>query len=492
MQSRWPTSVLAAGVLIGVLTVLRAYAAFNVPLTADEAYYWTWSLHPAYGYTDHPPMVAWLISLGRLLGSGAGFVRLPFVLCEAMAAIAVGRAASLVAGSARAGAIAAILFALIPETKLALGEALPDGAYMAAWALALWAAVALDRRPSVRVALGLGFALAAVVLSRMFGWALAVGILAWSLEPERRRRMWPYLALSAAVVVAGYVPFLIWNAQHGWENFVFTFHARQQFHGLAFRALGDISTLRFVVYAVLLAVLTWFVALRRPPRVTLVAWTALLLTASLFILSFSTEIASYWLIGPAVSVALGASVTLDRAAAVWRRIVIGVLGVATAYATVAALFLTLPEAAQAAAFSTVPAVRGPFESGVYVFARLAARVHALAAADHDAVILTDRYETAAELRWYGVDSRIAIALPQQAQWMRWHAGTPFPQHALLVTFAAPLAADPALAHTVTAAFQNVAPQAPIALSYAGVPDDVYYLVRLDGARPGAAAIMPGL
>jgi hypothetical protein len=129
---------------------------------------------------------------------------------------------------------------------------------------------------------------------------------------------------------------------------------------------------------------------------------------------------------------------------------------------------------------------------VYVFAPLAARVRALAAADGNAAVFTDRYETAAELLWNGVDSRIAIALPQQAQWMRWHAGMPLGQHALLVTFGAPLGADPALERAVTAAFEHVTPQANVALSYAGVPEDVYYIVRLDGPRPGAAALLPAL
>ena len=487
-----PTAVVSAAVAIGVLTVLRAYAAFNVPLTADEAYYWTWSLHPAFGYTDHPPMVAWLIRIGTSLGSGAGFVRLPFVLCEAIAAFAVGRAAALVAKNASAGAIAAILFALVPQTKLALGEALPDGAYMAAWALALWGAVALDRRPSLRSAIGLGLAFAAVVLSRTFGWALVLGIFAWSLEPDRRRRVWPARALTAAIVVAGYLPFLMWNAANGWENFAFTFHARQQFHTLAFGGIANISTLRFLVYAALLAVLTWFVALRRSPRVTLIAWTALPLPAALFVLSFATTTESYWIIGPAASLALGAGIVLERSAAAWRRVIIAVLGVATVYATAAALFLTLPEATQAGTFTAVPALRRPFASGVYVFAPLADTVRALAAADHDAVVLTDRYETAAELLWYGVDARLAVALPQQAQWIRWHAGTPVPQHALLVTFAAPLSADPLLARAVTAAFEHVTPQADIALSYAGMPEDVYYVVQLDDARLNARAIIPGL
>lgn len=461
--------------VVGVLTVLRAFAAFNVPLTPDEAYYWTWSLHPAFGYTDHPPLVAWLIWLGTRFGHGAGFVRLPFVLCEAVAALAVGRAAALAANSARAGAIATLLFALIPQTKLALGEALPDGAFMAAWALALWGAVALDRRPSLRAATGLGLALAAAVLARDFGWALVAGIGAWSLEPARRTRVWPLLAASAAIVALAFAPFVVWNAQHGWENVAFTFATRQHFGAHAI----DPSTLRFVAYAVLLAGLVWLVALRRAPRVTLVAWTALPLPVVLLAFSLATTTESYWIIGPAASLALGAGIALDRASVVWSRFVIGVLAAGTAYATAAALFLTLPEAAQASAFTAWPGLRPLLASNVYEFAPLAERARTLAAADHDAVIMTDRYETSAELLWYGVDSRIAVAVPQQAQWMRWYGGTPLPQHALLITFAEPL--DPAsqAAHDLAAEFAHATPLASITAVHAGVAEDSYYVVQLD-------------
>jgi dolichol-phosphate mannosyltransferase len=482
--------IAAVAILVG-LTVLRAYAAFNVPLTADEAYYWTWSLHPAYGYTDHPPMVAWLIWLGTVFGQGPGFVRLPFVLCEAIAAFAVGRAAQLVTNSARAGAIALLLFALIPQTKLALGEALPDGAYMAAWGLALWAAVALDRRPSLRNAVGLGLALAAVVLSRTFGWALVAGVLGWSLEPSRRTRVWPLLACSAAIVVAAYAPFIAWNATHNWENFAFSFQTRQHF-GLAAKRLVDISTVRFVIYAALLAAVTWFVSLRRPPRITLVAWTALPLPLALFALSFVTTTESYWIIGPAASVALGAGIALDRAAAGWRRGILAVLGLGTAYTTAAALFLTLPESSQAATFAAVPALSAPFASGVYAFAPLAGRLRTLAAADDNAVILTDRYETSAELLRYGLDSRLARPLPQQAQWERWRSGAPPIQHAILVTYAAPLSDDPTLEQSIHAAFARITPLPDIVLSHAGVPEDTYYVIQLDAPRPDVARALPGM
>ena len=129
---------------------------------------------------------------------------------------------------------------------------------------------------------------------------------------------------------------------------------------------------------------------------------------------------------------------------------------------------------------------------MYAFAPLAERVRALAAADENAVVLTDRYETSAELRFYGVDSRIAIALPQQAQWMRWHAGAPVPQHALLVTFAAPLSADPQLAQAVAAAFARVTPLPDEQLAHAGITEHTYYVTQLDEARSNARAIMPAL
>ena len=56
--------------LIAILIVLRAVMAAVLPLTADEAYYWLWSKHLAFGYYDHPPMIAWLIRAGtEIFGS---------------------------------------------------------------------------------------------------------------------------------------------------------------------------------------------------------------------------------------------------------------------------------------------------------------------------------------------------------------------------------------------------------------------------------------
>jgi hypothetical protein len=44
--------------------LLALAQAASTELIADEAYYWVYSRFPAWGYFDHPPMIAFLIKSG--------------------------------------------------------------------------------------------------------------------------------------------------------------------------------------------------------------------------------------------------------------------------------------------------------------------------------------------------------------------------------------------------------------------------------------------
>jgi 4-amino-4-deoxy-L-arabinose transferase-like glycosyltransferase len=470
------------------MSLLRAYAAFNFPLTADETYYWSWSLHPAFGYTDHPPMVAWLITAGAWLGHSYGLVRLPFVIAEAVAALAVGMTAAILAGNARAGAFAAVVFTLIPQTKLEFAECIPDGAYVLSWSLAIWAAAALARRVSPQATLGLGCALAATVYSRTFGWALVVGVFAWALTA--RRDLLRPVAVACAIAVVAYIPFLAWNASVGWETFAFEFVHRQSMSAFSIVKLINLDTVRFLFFGGLIVVLTWLLALRRPPRLTLVAWTALPLPIALFLFSFAMKTESYWILGPAASLSVACGVRLAQAGAWWHRITFAVLGISTAYATAAAVFLALPEPAQAAAFAAHPSLRQQFSSGVYAYRPLADDLRADAASG--ITIYTDRYETSAELLWYGIPSDIVVHTGQLPQWMRWYRPAVVPQHADLVTFRTPFGDALGLEADVRAAYAHVGTPKILDYRYAGEPEGTFYVTRLDDARPGARGVLPGL
>jgi hypothetical protein len=479
--------VLAAAVLIGIMSLLRAYAAFNFPLTLDEAYYWTWSLHPAFGYTDHPPMVAWLIKLGSFLGQSYGTVRLPFVIGEAVAAIAVGMAAKILAGDARSGAFAAIVFTLIPQTKLEFAECIPDGAYVLAWSLALWAAAALARRASPVTTIALGAALAATVYSRTFGWALVFGIAAWALAA--RRDLLRPVAAACAIAVVAYVPFLMWNASVGWETFAFEFVHRQSIATFSPAKLFDLGTIRFLLYGALIVVLTYLVAMRRPP-LPLVAWTALPLPVALIVLSFAMKTESYWIIGPAASLSIACGIQLARATALWRNIVVGILGISTAYATAVAVFLALPERAQAAAFRVWPSLPKQTSSGMFAYRPLADDLRADASSG--ITIFTGKYETSAELLWYGVPSLIVVDMAELPQWMRWYRPAQVPQHADLVTYGSPFGGALGLEQQVRAAYARVGTPKRLDYRYAGEPEGTFYITRLDDPRPGVRAVLPGI
>lgn len=72
--------------MIGILLVLAAnlLQAYFTPISEDEAYYWLWSQHLDWGYFDHPPMIAWWISVGYNLFQNELGVRLLTVILNSL------------------------------------------------------------------------------------------------------------------------------------------------------------------------------------------------------------------------------------------------------------------------------------------------------------------------------------------------------------------------------------------------------------------------
>ncbi|MBA3812366.1 MAG: glycosyltransferase family 39 protein, partial [Caulobacteraceae bacterium] len=100
--------------MIGVaaaMFVLRLTVGAAAHLTEDEAYYRLWSMAPAFGYYDHPPMIAWWIWSGRrLLGDTPLGVRIgPIVAC-ALATALIFDLARLAGADRRAAARAGVWY----------------------------------------------------------------------------------------------------------------------------------------------------------------------------------------------------------------------------------------------------------------------------------------------------------------------------------------------------------------------------------------------
>lgn len=221
-------------------TALRIVLAATLPLVADEAYYWEWSRHLAFGYFDHPPVIAWLVAFGTaIFGDVPLGVRFFPVLCGAVAAFALSDVAERLAG-ARASRFAALLLAVTPFS-IGFVLATPDAPLLAAVAMTLMLVVrALDpdatRWHSLRAWIGAGVAIGLAMASKFTAVFVPVGLLlACLIHPTLRgqlKRPGPYVAVLVASAVM--LPVLAWNAQHEWIAFRF-----QLGHGLNTVAHGS-------------------------------------------------------------------------------------------------------------------------------------------------------------------------------------------------------------------------------------------------------------
>ncbi|QUD87210.1 ArnT family glycosyltransferase [Phenylobacterium montanum] len=208
--------------ILGAITALRLLAAAFIPLTEDEAYYRLWALHPAFGYYDHPPMVAWWIHAGMALAGDTplGVRLIPCLSCLATSLMAFDLAAQLSWDEATAGRAAVWC-----NATLLIGAggllAIPDAASTPFWTLTL-CCLARTRGPGAPgwwVAAGAAAGLAC--LSKYSALFLAPGAVLWLLlQPgglASLKKPWPWLA--ALVAAAIFSLNLAWNAEHHWVSF---------------------------------------------------------------------------------------------------------------------------------------------------------------------------------------------------------------------------------------------------------------------------------
>lgn len=200
----------------------RMLALRNSPLDLlpDEAQYWSWSRHLAFGYFSKPPMIAWLIrGTTALAGNDEWAVRLAAPLMHAATGVVIaflGRAMF----SARAGFIAALLYATLPGVVFSSLIISTDVPLLFFWALALLAVWQVWTKPDWRWAVALGGALGLGFLSKyaMGYFFLGFAVFATTGSGDGLRAAWRHLLLALLVAAAFVLPNVMWNASHGWAT----------------------------------------------------------------------------------------------------------------------------------------------------------------------------------------------------------------------------------------------------------------------------------
>lgn len=197
--------------LIGIaaLLIVNIFQATFTDLLDDEAYYWMYSQHLAWGYYDHPPMVAWAIRAGYSLFHNTLGVRLFSVMAISLCGFIL-----YAMQQPRNPVRLIVIFLSVGLVQFGGIFAAPDVPLVLFSAVYLWLYRRYLQNPSWWAAIGLGVCMAALLYSKYTG-ILLIGFCLlsnWRLLSEKK-----FLA-AAALGALLFIPHLYWQFTHGFPS----------------------------------------------------------------------------------------------------------------------------------------------------------------------------------------------------------------------------------------------------------------------------------
>jgi hypothetical protein len=196
--------------------VIYFFAAPHYGYFRDELYYLACGEHPAWGYVDQPPLIAWITWLLRhTIGTSLWALRLlPALACSAVIILAGLLAREL--GGRRWAMFLASLAALMAPISLALSQLFTMNAFdPLLWTLIAYFFVRMVKSGDERLWLGIGALAGLTVLNKyaVIFWfsGVVLGVCLTSVRQSLRRR-WFWFGCALATLIA--LPNFIWQWQH--------------------------------------------------------------------------------------------------------------------------------------------------------------------------------------------------------------------------------------------------------------------------------------
>ena len=221
----------AAGPLVfAVLTLLLhviSNLVFRYGYFRDEFYYLACGDHLAFGYVDHPPLIAVIARVTRtLLGDSIVAIRLPSAFAGAGLVLLTGLMARELGGRRFAQALACLCAVIAPVYLIGgnMLSTIPFDQFW--WTLCAFFAVRLILTEDPRYWLAIGATVGIGIETKHNMVFLACGIVAGVLLTSNRRFLRSrWLWIGAAIAVGLALPNILWEVANGWPTLEFVRNA---------------------------------------------------------------------------------------------------------------------------------------------------------------------------------------------------------------------------------------------------------------------------
>ncbi|MFA6033636.1 MAG: glycosyltransferase family 39 protein [Myxococcota bacterium] len=410
-------------VFLAALTVVRMFLAATLELSPDEAYYYAWSLRPAAGYLDHPPMVAWMIHVATsVFGRSELAIRLPAILSGVLVPVIIYLTAVEAGAAASWALIATIVGVLTPLMTAGAIIVTPDTPLSIFWAAGALVLVRIVTRPAsgldmLAVSASLGVFMGLAMLSKYTGAALALVSVVMIIFIPWRRRGLIWLALIPAVVsLCVWLPNLVYNMNAGFRSMAFQWdhlfpwklgEELKQFPEFMGGQIGVAGP--FLFAGVLWVFKNMFSGEVAPGLRALQISTAIPLFVATFAALFG-KVEPNW---PAMAYigaipALAVMLSSVKATLLLKRTMIA----AVTFGAVATTIITVHAAVP---FLPIPADRDPVLQQLYGWREMTEGVlsHVRSAGDADRRVVTFSYRIASELYYYSGDKLETLCLDRR-------------------------------------------------------------------------------
>jgi 4-amino-4-deoxy-L-arabinose transferase-like glycosyltransferase len=210
------TAVLIAGAVVVVLVAFASRYGYH----RDELYFLAAGRHLDWAYPDQgplTPLIAW--AMNAIAPGSLTMLRVPSALAAGSTVLVTSLLAREFGGGRRAQSLAAAV-AATAVIVLFTGHTLSTSTFdLLVWAAVTWLAVRAIRMGQDRLWLLAGAVLGVGLLNKPLPVFLAAGLLAaLALCGPRRLLRSRHVWLAAAIAVALWSPWLIWQAAHGWPE----------------------------------------------------------------------------------------------------------------------------------------------------------------------------------------------------------------------------------------------------------------------------------